>query len=568
MKMRTTVLTVLFLTGCVGQLSSDGPVLQLEDDPLESDGFSELDELEGDPIEGEELVTATFGITNTIDGFANPSGNSWKEHFIDLQKGDVVNLSLNWNTDTDFNLFIYDTNNELAAFSNGSAKPETITYEAVASGSHRIGIKAKSGQSGAYSISIDVEPSGHTLENNAAGGVWITHPIVVPAGVTAIDAELSWAQQSENLNLFLIRPDGSNAASANKFNFPETLSYDDLFPGTWTLAIKHKTSRATNYTIHYRFTGSGSEPTPPQPPSVVSGPLVPEYGVLFGSNGDFQEPGGRFVAYRTRESQINRQYDIFHDYSRFGDQLPKSQQVELANEGRVLLLNWKPQNHQSWRGIANGNFDSIIRTTARGIRNFGQPMFLAFHHEMDTGHNTSTFGSSADYIAAYRHIYDVFRAENVQNVVWVWNPTGWNTSRLAGFYPGDAYVDWIGFDIYNWSYCRGEHDAWRSFEEMIRPAYDWAQATHADKPIMLPEWGAQENSRQGQTRAQWFDEVIPTIKAHYPALKALIYFDTNVGFQEAMCQWQVDNSNSSLAAYGRLVRDEFTNVMDTVNFSF
>jgi Glycosyl hydrolase family 26 len=57
----------------------------------------------------------------------------------------------------------------------------------------------------------------------------------------------------------------------------------------------------------------------------------------------------------------------------------------------------------------------------------------------------------ADYVAAYRHIHDLFLGEGVTNVIWVWSPAALDTavqSDLAGLYPGDAYVDWVGLSAY------------------------------------------------------------------------------------------------------------------------
>lgn len=504
-------------------------------------------------------------LSTTIEGSADPSGVSWKEHFVDLQAGETVNATLRWGTSSDLNLFIYDLNANLVDKSNGSARPETVSYEATRTGNYRIGIKAKSGSATSYDLELDITQPINTLQANAKGGAWITHPISVPQGASSITVELSWARQDLNLNLFLQDPDGNGVASSNGAGFPESITYNQLYAGTWTLAIKHKGNTATDYAISYRFIGAVAPPapSPEQPASVVDGKLVPEYGVLFGSNGDFQEPGGSISAFRAREELVDRQFDIYHAYERIGDRFPNSGEIKLANEGRVLFHNWKPQNHQSWRSIANGNHDVVIRTTARDLKAFGQPMFLAFHHEMDTGHNGEVFGSSADYVAAYRRVHNIFRAENANNVIFVWNPTGWNPSSMTPFYPGGAYVDWIGFNMYNWAYCRGDHDRWRSFEEMIRPVYDWARRNHPSKPIMLPEWGAQEGRFAGESRAAWFDAIIPTIKSEFPALKALVYFDVNVGFQEAMCQWQVDSTTSALNAYRRLVHDDFTNVAHT-----
>jgi beta-mannanase len=55
---------------------------------------------------------------------------------------------------------------------------------------------------------------------------------------------------------------------------------------------------------------------------------------------------------------------------------------------------------------------------------------------------------------AYRHIVDICRNKGGNNLTWffhvdvgAWPKQPWNT-RFANYYPGDAYVDWIGISDY------------------------------------------------------------------------------------------------------------------------
>jgi beta-mannanase len=56
------------------------------------------------------------------------------------------------------------------------------------------------------------------------------------------------------------------------------------------------------------------------------------------------------------------------------------------------------------------------------------------------------------FIAAWRHIHDVMGTAH--NVTWVWNPNRankrvpWAISPPRRWWPGRAYVDWIGIDAY------------------------------------------------------------------------------------------------------------------------
>ena len=75
-----------------------------------------------------------------------------------------------------------------------------------------------------------------------------------------------------------------------------------------------------------------------------------------------------------------------------------------------------------WSAIANGSQDATIVAHADAIKSFGHPMYLAFHHEPEN--DLDTYGTPAEYAAAFRHVVDVFRARGVTNVAYVWNMIG------------------------------------------------------------------------------------------------------------------------------------------------
>ena len=84
---------------------------------------------------------------------------------------------------------------------------------------------------------------------------------------------------------------------------------------------------------------------------------------------------------------------------------------------------------------------------------FGGPVAISFGHEMNG--NWYPWGTSqatpAEFVAAWRHIHDLFAAAGATNVIWVWNPNIVNPMpdvELAPYWPGDAYVDWVGITGY------------------------------------------------------------------------------------------------------------------------
>src|SRR5256885_2213761 len=62
----------------------------------------------------------------------------------------------------------------------------------------------------------------------------------------------------------------------------------------------------------------------------------------------------------------------------------------------------------------------------------------------------------------------------------------WN--HWTHYSPGDAYVDWVGIDGYNWGTTQS-WSSWSSFASLVRPVYsDYA----GRKPIMIAETASAE----------------------------------------------------------------------------
>ena len=131
-------------------------------------------------------------------------------------------------------------------------------------------------------------------------------------------------------------------------------------------------------------------------------------------------------------------------------------------------------------------------------------------------------------MAAARHVHDLFVEQDVTNVQWVWTTTGYlaqgNQAVLRAVYPGDHYVDWVGYDPYNFYRCTGA--AWRDFEQTIKGGYAWLVANgYGGKPFMIPEYGTQFDPADPARSTQWY-ESIPQVLRRYPNLKAVIRWDS------------------------------------------
>ncbi len=103
-------------------------------------------------------------------------------------------------------------------------------------------------------------------------------------------------------------------------------------------------------------------------------------------------------------------------------------------------------------GIARGKYDGYLESYASAVREFGQPVIIGFGHEPNGSWYPwgASAVSPATWIAAWRHIVDVFRADGADNVIWLWtvNSQGPDAAMAAAWWPGPHYVTWVGVDGY------------------------------------------------------------------------------------------------------------------------
>ena len=290
--------------------------------------------------------------------------------------------------------------------------------------------------------------------------------------------------------------------------------------------------------LSVRWTGGVAAPPAPAPAPRAPAPRAGDrlWGASVGDAGSWD------AAVAAHEAAIGRRLDVAHAYHQWGDAFPTAAEQRVAARGTDLFLAWKPD--VPWRRVASGAEDATIDAAAQRVASFGQRVFLTFHHEPEDQVGSS-YGSAADYAAAFRHVVQRFRARGVGNAVWVWNVMGavkWYGLYSGGLYPGDDVVDWIAWDPYNWGACRGA--AWTSFGGIVRPFYDWLGAHgHGDKPFMLGEWGTVDDPGQPGRKADWFIRAASQVE-QFPNLRALVYFDRNQD-----CDWRVGSAPGSLAAY-------------------
>ena len=132
------------------------------------------------------------------------------------------------------------------------------------------------------------------------------------------------------------------------------------------------------------------------------------------------------------------------------------------------------------------------------------------------------------YIRAWRQIVTTMRSVPGQHFKFVWTlyPTG---TSVAESWPGSAYVDYIGTDIFDWyggpkgTYPHTasgalDHEArWQQMLTAEPGGLNWMAAFSraTGKPIIIPEWGLDFHTFGGQDDPMFITNMMAWMKAHH-----------------------------------------------------
>ncbi|MFC9639170.1 glycoside hydrolase family 26 protein [Streptomyces mirabilis] len=185
--------------------------------------------------------------------------------------------------------------------------------------------------------------------------------------------------------------------------------------------------------------------------------------------------------------------NLIEFYSAWGDRY-EAAAVQHARDYKALpFIAWEPFD-KTLGQIASGADDAYIRGYARSVKELNLPVAISFAHEMNAfwypwGTKKAT---AAQFVAAYRHVHDLFDQEGATQVIWVWSPNVINpvpTVRLKPYWPGEEYVDWVGVIGYY------AHTGPSTFSTLYGPTTTQIRA-FTKKPVIIAETAAEAGQRK------------------------------------------------------------------------
>jgi hypothetical protein len=236
-----------------------------------------------------------------------------------------------------------------------------------------------------------------------------------------------------------------------------------------------------------------------------------------------------------------------------------------------------PEQTFTLQRIIDGKFDKELKKWAYDAKTDGIPIFIDFAVEMNGewfpwsgvfngGAVKDKYGDKnypdgpERYRDAYRHIIDLFRAEGVQHVTWTFHVNyvpfpdkEWNYPK--NYYPGDDYIDWIGFSLYG---AQEPSEEWEGleFSTQFKQHYKQFNAISSTKPKAVFEFGVIEDHPDGNKSA-WLGDAFKTILDNpYMTIQAISpWHEKWQNEDETWSNLRLDSSARTQATFQKWVKD-------------
>lgn len=238
---------------------------------------------------------------------------------------------------------------------------------------------------------------------------------------------------------------------------------------------------------------------------------------------------------------------LITEYLAFGYPFDSVGAANAYDAGAMMMIQWEPVGY-SLTGIGEGRYDNYITTFAKTVRSVDLPVVISFGHEMNGGWYSwgSSGNTAASFVAAWRHIHDLFAKVGATNVIWLWDANVTYTDPdvpLEPLYPGDSYVDWVGLTGY---YHQNTGEGGRTtFETLFTPSADQIR-TFTDKPLLIAETAA----APGPLKAAEIRDLFTTIAAHDDLIGAVWFNYDKSGENET--NWTFDSDPAAAAEFTRV----------------
>jgi hypothetical protein len=238
---------------------------------------------------------------------------------------------------------------------------------------------------------------------------------------------------------------------------------------------------------------------------------------------------------------------------------PTSQVENIVAAGHTPEITWEPtisgdsshdQPTMSLAAIADGDYDSYITQFAKAAAAVKAPIMLRFASEMNGSWMSYSEANSGnqpgDFVRAWQHVWDLFHADGVTNVAWIWSPNIVNAgdNSLAELYPGNAYVNWVGMDGYSYPL-----EGCETAQQEFTPALDEIEKI-TDKPVMIAETAVAASC---SSKPALITDLFSWLKTQ-PEIRSITWWEQVDSSSPGDYNYLVESSAASTAAFQTAIK--------------
>jgi hypothetical protein len=239
---------------------------------------------------------------------------------------------------------------------------------------------------------------------------------------------------------------------------------------------------------------------------------------------------------------IGRQPNLVGYYSGWGERFETPFADTVNSHGAITILQIDP-TYASIPLIATGGYDRYLRSFADSVRDFRHAVVIGFGHEMNAYWYSWGYGHvpPSTFVAAWRHVVTLFRDQGANNVTWLWTIQADEpgTGPINWWWPGAAYVTWVGIDGY---YYYPSDTFATVFGKTIAQVRELT-----GKPVLLSETAVGPSADQSVEITDLFSGM-----RQYGTL-GLVWFDIAQDNGIYHQDWRIENSRTAEAAFRRSV---------------
>lgn len=247
------------------------------------------------------------------------------------------------------------------------------------------------------------------------------------------------------------------------------------------------------------------------------------------------------------ENQVGIRHQLYMNSMHIGQVYPLQWVLECYTRDKIPVITITPFDRYS-------GFDQTdMEQTAKEFGMMDIPIFVQLLPD------PLLYECSAEeYVEYYRFVYELF-AEKAPNVAFIWSIDRNTIQESEAYYPGDAFVDWVGLNIYEEELNQDDDRLWSQIQYFY---YSFQKR----KPVLISQLGISHYSTKNHTyqiqeAAERIEEIYEKIQDSFPRIKGVIYVNRNGTDQVPKTalrnDYTVTSDKDLTAAYERAISGDY-----------